>query len=262
MGRPLLIGIAGGSGSGKSHFASSLRDALGPDKVSLLAMDQYFRSDLIADRDPKGVNFDHPSHLDLRLMMRQIRALRAGKAVHAPLYDFATMTQTPRACVIKPAPIVLVEGLFILAQPIVDLLDLTCFLNVAADERLLGRILRDTEERNASVHEVIDRYQRFVRPSYQIFIHPTMQSADVVVDFTYRREFFRQMVVELIEHHIDTPIDIDSFVEVLRAEGRRKSIRSEDGGMPLTTDLFLLAKTYPAVSEPTIRARGNDRQKP
>src|SRR5689334_11447768 len=127
----------------------------------------------------------------------------------------------------------------------VSLCDLTCFLDVEADERLLGRIVRDVQERGASVNEVIDRYQRFVRPSYQIFVAPTKQNADVVVNFTYRRAFLSRMLISLLQGYLEDKHPIEEFVSELRTESYLPSIHYEDGFMSMTTDIFELGKAYP-----------------
>ena len=195
--RPVLIGIAGGSGSGKTYLAERAATDVGSDRVAVLSMDRYFRSEGPGS-DPNLVNFDHPGHLDIDLMIRHLRSLRRGKAVWLPSYDFVTRKQAARADRMEPKPVIIVEGLFLLAEPVVSLMDLTCFLHVEPDQRLLGRILRDTHERNATVEEIVDRYQRFVRPSYQVFVEPTAQNADILVDFTYRRAFFAELLVHII----------------------------------------------------------------
>ena len=184
--RPLVIGIAGGSGSGKSHLAHEIAQAVGEENVLVLSMDQYFWTTDNPNADASEINFDHPKHLDFQLLIRHIRKLQEGKPVYVPGYDFKHMTREWATDPTCSRPIIIVEGLFVLAQPVVEMCDLACYLDVAADERLLGRIMRDTDERGVTTEQVIDRYQRFVRPSYEIFVRPTKQNADIVVDFTFR----------------------------------------------------------------------------
>jgi uridine kinase len=246
---PLIVGIAGGSGSGKTYLAREIAADLGETKAVVLSMDQYFLSDVGDVAEMGHVNFDHPSHLDFRALISHVRQLRAGRSVWAPEYDFKTMVQTPRSIKVEPRPVILVEGLFILAEPMVSLCDLTLFLDVAADERLLGRILRDIRERSAEIEHVIDRYQRFVRPSYRIFVEPTKQNADVVVDFTFRRALFTQALVRLIHTYVDDHQTPDVFAAALRSESYETSFHPEEGFMSMTTDIFKLAKAYPEHSE-------------
>lgn len=242
MNRPLIIGIAGGSGSGKTYLAREISEAV-QGHVSVLSMDQYFRdTDTV---NPHNVNFDHPAHLDFALMMRHLKMLRSGKSVNAPSYDFKSMRRTPHNIVIRATRVIIFEGLFALAEPVASLCDITCFLNVATDERLLGRILRDTRERGATIEGVVDRYQRFVRPSYAVFVEPTKQNADIVVDFTYRRSLFSKLLTHLITDTISAQIDPDDFVAGIRQQGYSVGANREGGYMPLSIDILRLAKAYP-----------------
>lgn len=240
--RPILIGIAGGSGSGKTYFARQIREAVGQDVVSILSMDQYF----ITEDSSRtiDINFDHPAHLDFDLMLAHIDALRKGASVVAPGYDFKQRKSTPDLVRIEARPVVLIEGLFVLAHPVVDLLDLSCFLDVDLDQRLLGRILRDLHERGSTIEAIVDRYQRFVRPSYHIFVAPSRQNADIVVDFTYRRHLFLDMFVGWIQSLIAGAVPIDQVVSHLRTESYRMGYIS-DVIMPLAVDIRELAKAFP-----------------
>jgi len=248
LSRPIFIGIAGGSGSGKTYLARRIQEVAGADLVSLISMDQYFRTE--KDGHPSQVNFDHPAHLDLDLMTEHLHALRLGKTVTVPRYDFRTMIQTADAVTIHPTPIVVVEGLFVLAKPIVECFDLTCFLDVEDDQRLLGRILRDTAERDSSIESIVDRYQRFVRPSYHVFVAPTKQNADVVVDFTYRRNFFTNLLIELANDVVREGFDLEAFVSNIRNESYRIGYSAQEAFMPIAVDIRLLAKAYPESAYP------------
>jgi uridine kinase len=246
--RPVLIGIAGGSGSGKTYLARKVRDNAGDSLASVLSMDQYFRTEDRLDR--AQVNFDHPAHLDLDLLINHLQTLKTGHAVMAPSYNFRTMEQTMEAMRIEPRPVILVEGLFVLASPVVEQFDLTSFLDVEDDQRLLGRILRDLEERGATVASIIDRYQRFVRPSYHVFVAPTKQNADVVVDFTYRRNFFTQLLIELVSDVVRPGFDIVKFVSDIRTESYRIGYSAQEAFMPASVDIRALAKAYPESAYP------------
>ncbi len=242
---PLVMGIAGGSGSGKTYLARQIVETLGTERAALISMDQYFRSDVRSREEAAGINFDHPSHLDFRALIRHVKQLKAGKSVWTPSYDFGAMTQTPRSARVEPVPVVVVEGLFILAEPMASLCDLTCFLDVATDERLLGRILRDVGERKTTIEEVIDRYQRFVRPSYRVFVEPTRQNADIVVDFTFRRGLFTRLLIHLVKDYVESGWEKEAFVARLRHESYHTGIHPEDGYMPMAADIFALARAYP-----------------
>lgn len=242
--KPLVIGIAGGSGSGKTFLAKTLAQHVGRDSVALLSMDQYFRTTPTAS-DGADINFDHPAHLDFALMSKHLRALRGGQSVTAPEYDFRAKAQKPGSVEVAPKPIILVEGLFVLAQPMVKLLDITVFLDVETDQRLLGRILRDVRERASSVEEIVDRYQRFVRPSYDVFVAPTKQNADVVVDFTFRRILFAKLLTLLLQTYLEKGFGIESFTKELRAECDHLGFTPREGSMPVSIDIRKLARDYP-----------------
>jgi uridine kinase len=246
--QPLLIGVAGGSGSGKSYFAREVRAHVGLESVSVVSMDQYFVTEDHGSR--RDVNFDHPSHLDIDLMISHLRHLRKGHAVDAPAYDFRSMKRLDKGFHVEPRPIVIVEGLFVLAHPIVDHLDLTCFLDVEQDQRLLGRILRDVEERDATIEEIVDRYQRFVRPSYHVFVAPSMQNADIVVDFTYRRHFFMHLLSTWLSSYISGEIRSEDLIGHIRSETYALGYRPQESYMPMAVDIRQLAKAYPQNAYP------------
>ncbi len=257
--RPLVIGIAGGSGCGKTHLAHDIAQAVGEENVLVLSMDQYFWSTDDSTIDPTDINFDHPKHLDFQLLIRHIRKLQEGKPVYVPGYDFKHMTREWATHPTCARPIIIVEGLFVLAQPVVDMCDLACFLDVAADERLLGRIMRDTDERGVTTEQVIDRYQRFVRPSYEVFIRPTKQNADVVVDFTYRRSLFTQFLSHMIGDFLTGKVTTEEFVVSLQRDTFVPGLGKSRSYMPLTTDITALARIYPESVTPidTIRTHLN-----
>jgi uridine kinase len=239
-----VIGIAGGSGSGKTHLARTVAQAVGHDKVALLSMDQYFRSSANSGNSA-DINFDHPAHLDFDLMTRHLRQLLGGKTIMAPEYDFRAKTQIPASVEVAANTIILVEGLFVLAQPMVKLFDITVFLDVETDQRLLGRILRDVRERASSVEEIVDRYQRFVRPSYDVFVAPTKQNADVVVDFTFRRILFTKLFTLLLETYIEESFDLEAFTKELREECHHLGFTPREGSMPVSIDIHKLARDFP-----------------
>lgn len=218
---PILLGIAGGSGSGKTYLARRIQQATGPDQVSVLSMDQYFCTLTDEERrlDPRDINFDHPSHIDVELLATHLQALRSGQRILAPSYDFRTQIQTPECIPVEPARVIVVEGLFILSQPLVRLFDLTVFLEVDADQRLIGRLLRDLDERDADIHWNIDRYQRFVRPGYETFVKPRLLAADVVVDFTYRRRLFQELLVAAVRGYVLHGSDLRGLIDSVRSDG-------------------------------------------
>ncbi len=250
MNSPLVIGIAGGSGSGKTHLAHEIAQAVGEENVLVISMDQYFWTNDDPTADSREINFDHPQHLDFQLLVKHIRLLREGKNIFAPGYDFLHNTRVWATEPTQPKQVIIVEGLFVLSQPILSSLDIACFLDVAADERLLGRILRDTRERGATTEEVINRYQRFVRPSYEIFVHPTRQNADMVVDFTFRRTLFSNMLTHMLKDFLAKAISAEDLISSMRGHRSMAGVARTDSYMPVTNDIEILAKVYPEMVTP------------
>lgn len=169
-----------------------------------------------------------------------------------PSYDFATQTQTPEAIRTEPKPVIIVEGLFVLAEPVAHLFDLTVFLDVEADQRLIGRILRDVKERGSSLEWAIDRYQRFVRPSYEVFVDPTRQYADVVVDFTYRRAFFQELLAQTIAVVVKSKVPVQEGLRKLRDEQIALGLMPGRAMRPVGINILELAKICPADVCPSV----------
>jgi uridine kinase len=248
--KPLLIGLAGGSGSGKTHLARQIKAGAGMAEtghecVSILSMDQYFIHENLEQSGRHKVNFDHPAHINFAQMIRDLKALKKGQSVWTPSYDFVEMKSQPDAIFVEARPVVIVEGLFVLSDPMHHWLDLTCYLDVAPDQRLLGRILRDIKERGTTIEEIVDRYQRFVRPAYDIFVAPTKHNADVVVDFTYRRALFAEMLTHIARDYVIGDLDGETFLANVRKETYHIGYRPEEGTMPVSVDIIKLAKAYP-----------------
>ncbi|MEZ4448868.1 MAG: hypothetical protein R3B09_05245 [Nannocystaceae bacterium] len=226
---PVLLGVAGGSGSGKTYLARRIQRDVGEAGVAVLSMDQYFRTLSPEERtEPRDINFDHPSHIDTDALARDLAALRRGEAIMAPIYDFRTQVQTPAAVPVAAAPVIVVEGLFILREPVVDHFDLTVFLDVDADQRLIGRLLRDQSERDGDLRWSIDRYQRFVRPGYDTFVAPTRNRADVVVDFTYRRLFFQELLVGMVRGYVLDGAELRGLIQRIRGDQWRPGVQPRE----------------------------------
>lgn len=239
---PILIGIAGGSGSGKTWLARRILEKVGAG-VGLVSMDQYFRTEAV--RSPERTNYDHPSHLDIDRLADDLRRVKAGEPVTLPDYDFRTMTQTPDAISLPPSNVVIVEGLFVLSAPIVDLLDFKCFLEVDQDQRLIGRLLRDVHERGITGDRTIDHYQRYVRPSYEVFVKPTKHNADIVVDFTFRRAYFTELLAHMVMDVVQRNLDVQAFHAAVKGDTYRLGYSVDEPVMPTTIDIRDLARVYP-----------------
>ena len=183
--RPLILGVAGGSGSGKTTVVSQIVRAMEPVPVSLLHHDSYYRDhpDLSAEERAR-LNHDHPDVLETELLARHLRELLAGGRVEEPVYDFTTHRRTDETRRIEPNPVVIVDGILILAEPeLRDLMDIKVFVETDPDLRFIRRLVRDTQERDRSVESVIRQYQETVRPMHLEFVEPSRRHADVIVPF-------------------------------------------------------------------------------
>jgi uridine kinase len=180
---PLVIGIAGGSGSGKTTVANVILSRVGSDRIAYLPHDAYYR-DLthLAPNLRLEVNFDHPDSLETELMIEHIRKLRNWQAVDLPVYDFTRHSRTDRMEHIEPQRVVLVEGILILAEPeLRPLLDVKIFVDTDSDVRLIRRMLRDITERGRTTESVINQYLKTVRPMHLEFVEPSKRYADVII---------------------------------------------------------------------------------
>lgn len=177
------VAIVGGSGSGKTTLAQALREALGPQRALLLSHDAYYR-DLSAERlsAAEAIDFDHPDALESWLLAAHLDSLGRGEAVAVPTYDFSCHRRAP-AVVVAPRPVVLVEGILLLAAPeLAPPLDLRVFVDAPAPVRLARRLHRDVVERGRDAEEVLGRWARFVEPGYQRFVAPHRARVQLVVD--------------------------------------------------------------------------------
>ena len=180
--RPLIIGVAGGTGSGKTTVARRLAAALDTRCVTI-EHDSYYRDR--SDLDPEArsaINYDHPESLETELLIEHIRRLRRGEGVDIPNYDFVTHLRSEQGRAVEPAPVVLVEGILTLADPSLRaLMDIKIFVDTDADIRVFRRIRRDLEQRGRTFTSVRDRYYRFVRPMHLQFVEPSKRWADLII---------------------------------------------------------------------------------
>ena len=181
--RPITIGVAGGTGSGKTTVALKVLERVGFDHAAYVPHDAYYRdaSDL-PPAERAQLNFDHPDSLDNDLLIEHLRQLQAGQAVEIPVYDFKTHSRLPETRHVDPQPVILVEGLLIFADKrLRDLMDMKVFVDTDADLRLSRRLQRDIEERGRSALSVISQYLRTVRPMHLEFVEPSKRYADVII---------------------------------------------------------------------------------
>ncbi len=181
--KPFVLGVAGGTGSGKTTVSNRLRDAVGPDHIAYLQHDSYYHdhSHLTPEERAK-CNYDHPDSLDTSLMVQHLQRLIDWQSAETPLYDFATHTRLPDSRLVSPAEIILVEGILIFVEPeLRRMMDMRIYVDTAADIRFIRRLRRDVDERGRSLDSVIKQYLNTVRPMHLEFVEPSKRHADVII---------------------------------------------------------------------------------
>ncbi len=183
MARPLCIGIAGGTGSGKSTIARNIAAALPSESVVTIDHDAYYRDRADLDFTTRSqLNYDHPDALETELLVEQLRTLRAGKPVAVPIYDFKTHTRRAETRALVPAPVVIVEGILVFVEAALrDQLDAKIFVDTDADIRVFRRIRRDIEQRGRTFQSIRDQYYKNVRPMHLQFVEPSKRWADLII---------------------------------------------------------------------------------
>jgi uridine kinase len=180
---PFIIGVAGGSGSGKSTVTQQVLASFGADMVSVVLQDDYYcdQSDLSPEVRRKQ-NYDHPKAFDWPLLVQHVQALRDGQAIEMPEYDFKIDNRSDRTIPVKPAPVIVIEGLFALYDPdLRNTMSLKIFVDTAPDVRFIRRMQRDIKERGRSMESIVSQYMETVRPMHKQFIEPTKRHADVIL---------------------------------------------------------------------------------
>jgi uridine kinase len=180
---PFIIGVAGGSGSGKTTVVSHIINRVGPENLVLIQHDSYYR-DLkhLEFEDRAKQNFDHPSSLETELMVRHIEALSKGYSIEVPMYDFKNHVRKEETVSLAPKPVILIDGILIFFEKeLRNLMDLKLFVDTDSDVRLIRRMRRDIIERQRTVESVLDQYEKFVRIMHLEFVEPTKRYADIII---------------------------------------------------------------------------------
>lgn len=183
MNKTILIGITGGTGSGKSTIADEIYSSFSNESIAMIQQDMYYKdqSHLTMEERVK-TNYDHPRAFDNDLMLEHLKALINGESIEKPIYDFAEHNRSKETVTVEPKKIIIVEGILVLEdQRIRDLLDIKVYVDTDSDIRILRRLVRDIEERGRTVDSVIEQYLSVVRPMHMQFIEPTKRHADIIV---------------------------------------------------------------------------------
>ncbi len=179
----LIIGIAGGTGSGKTTVVHQIVNELPETEVGVLSQDSYYNTtDHLSFEERNAINFDHPRAIDFNLLVEHLKDLKSGKTIHQPVYSFVTHNRTDDYILTHPRKVLIVEGILIFTHPeLRDLFDVKIFVHADADERLIRRLKRDIAERGRDMNEILNRYQSTLKPMHQQFIEPTKAFADIII---------------------------------------------------------------------------------
>lgn len=201
----LIIGIAGGSGSGKTTVVNKIIQALPIDSVALIPQDAYyFDNGHLSLEEKRKINFDHPNSIEFDLLVDDIGKLKSGQAINQPMYSYVTCARLEESIVVVPKKIVIVEGILILTNKrLRDLLDIKLFVATDSDDRLMRIIRRDVQERGRNYNDALIHYEKFVKPMHQQFIEPTKLYADVIIPQGGKNKVAVDMVVSTIKMNLD-----------------------------------------------------------
>ena len=200
----IIIGIAGGTGSGKSTFTNRIKEEFG-DRVSVIYYDNYYKAhDDMSFEERKLINYDHPDSFETDLLVEHLHKLKKGIPVQCPVYDYSVHNRTDRTIEIKPAEVIIIEGILVLYDKrLSDMMDIKIFVDADADERILRRVIRDVKERGRDVEGIARQYLTTVKPMHYAFVEPTKYTADLVINSAYNNVAFdviRVKIETLLRH--------------------------------------------------------------
>ncbi|MFD2697452.1 uridine kinase [Mesonia sediminis] len=181
----LIIGIAGGTGGGKTTVVNTIVDELKHDEVAVISQDSYYRdTSELSYEERTQINFDHPQSIDFDLLVNHLKALKKGEAIDQPIYSFKEHNRTGETILTHPKKVMIVEGILILTNPkLRKMCDIKIYVHADSDERLIRRLKRDMNERGRDLDEVLNRYQTTLKPMHQQFIEPTKEFADIIIPY-------------------------------------------------------------------------------
>ncbi len=200
----MIIGIAGGTGSGKTTLTRKLKERFAQD-VAVVNHDNYYKSHSELSYEERcRLNYDHPDAFDTELFIRDLKALREGRAIHCPTYDYTVHDRSEKTIEIRPTRVIIVEGILIFENPAVrELMDIKVFVDTDADVRILRRLLRDVKERGRTLDSVVEQYLGTVKPMHEAFVEPSKKYADIIVPEGGHNTVALDMLVERIRGHME-----------------------------------------------------------
>ena len=203
MGSVMTIGIAGGTGSGKTTITRRLLQKFSSN-VSVIYHDNYYKAHNDLNYEQRSLlNYDCPDAVDTELMLRDLKRLRAGEAIRCPVYDYTIHNRSEKTVLVKPSPVVIVEGILILQDPrLCELLDIKIFVDTDADVRILRRIVRDVRDRGRSLESVVDQYLTTVKPMHEMYVEPSKRNADIIIPEGGHNLVAMDMLIERIRAHV------------------------------------------------------------
>ena len=199
----MVIGIAGGTGSGKTTITRKLIECFGPD-VSVIHHDNYYKAhhDMPYEERAK-LNYDHPNAFDTDMLIRDLKQLKRGKAIQCPVYDYSIHDRTDKTVTIRPTRVIVVEGILIYeSRELCQEMDIKIYVDTDADVRILRRIVRDVRDRGRSLESVIDQYLTTVKPMHEQFVEPSKRRADVIIPEGGQNKVALEMVIERVRAHL------------------------------------------------------------
>ena len=201
----IIIGIAGGTGSGKTTLTEKLRDHFGADEVSVINHDSYYkRHDELPYEERCKLNYDHPDSFDTALMIAHLQELRAGHPVQVPVYDYTIHNRSDKTVTVQPAPVIIVEGILIFEnEELRNLMDIRIYVDTDADIRLCRRIKRDVNKRGRTLESVLKQYQDTVKPMHERYVEPSKKYANIVVPEGGKNLVALDMIIGRIQRHLE-----------------------------------------------------------
>lgn len=207
----LIIGIAGGSGSGKSTVVKQVIKHLPKDEVTVIPQDAYYKDNGHKSAEERArINFDHPTSIEWGLLIKQLEILKSGKSIEMPIYSYVTCARSKETILVNPAHVIIVEGILILSNPrLRKKMDIKVYVDADGDDRLMRIIRRDLEERGRSFQQVLEHYDSFVKPMHLQFIEPTKRYADIIVPQGGQNKVAIDILSSRIKTHINRDVQHD-----------------------------------------------------